>query len=140
MRTEWKEPLEFRRALRRLQTDAEASVWSMVRARRLGAKFRRQHTLGPYTLDFYCAEAALAVELDGGQHFEDAGLGRDAARDSWLGAQGVEVLRLTSRAALLEPEFLAEVIWSAVARRAGKTQERTPSPQPSPPLRGGEGA
>ncbi|MBK9515758.1 MAG: DUF559 domain-containing protein [Anaeromyxobacter sp.] len=123
-----KTPLEFRRGLRRAQTDAEASVWSMLRARRLGAKFRRQHTLGPYTLDFFCREAHLAVELDGGQHFEEAHQARDAARDAWLGSEGIEVLRFTDVEALLEPAVVAEAIWSAVARRGGKDPEIGGSP------------
>ena len=72
MMVEPKRPLDprllaFARELRRQQTDAEAVMWSLLRDRRLaGCKFRRQYPLGPYVLDFYCQEARLAIELDGG--------------------------------------------------------------------------
>src|SRR6266545_355819 len=77
-------PLEFRRLLRRTSTDAEHELWSRLRRHRMGPKFRRQHTVGPYTLDFYCPEARLAVELDGGQHYEGPQREKDVARDAWL--------------------------------------------------------
>lgn len=132
-------PLEFRRLLRRSATDAENALWSRLRRGRMGEKFRRQHTLGPYTLDFYCPAARVAVELDGGQHWEDGQHARDLARDRWLAAQRIRVLRFTDRESLLETEWVAEVVWSAV-------NEDTPlpaphlHPTPSPPARaGGEG-
>jgi len=66
-------PLARRRQLRRSSTDAEAFLWYHLRSRRLaGFKFRRQHPYGPFILDFFCAERNLAIELDGGQHFEPA--------------------------------------------------------------------
>ena len=61
-------PLEFRRLLRKKATDAEHELWSRLRRHRMGPKFRRQHTAGPYTLDFYCPAAKLAIELDGGRN------------------------------------------------------------------------
>jgi very-short-patch-repair endonuclease len=55
------------RRLRRNATDAEKLIWSTLRGRRLGgAKFRRQHPVGPYIVDFFCFEHALVIELDGG--------------------------------------------------------------------------
>src|SRR5436190_1966667 len=61
--------LRFARALRNGQTDAETRLWTILRSRRLsGWKFRRQHPIPPYVLDFYCDEARLAIELDGSQH------------------------------------------------------------------------
>ena len=80
----------------------------------MGAKFRRQHTWGPFTLDFFCPEASLAIELDGGQHFEGAHRERDRARDAALAASGVRVLRFTDLEVLLEPEVVGEAIWRAV--------------------------
>jgi very-short-patch-repair endonuclease len=70
--------LARRRALRGRATDAERLLWRLLQARQLlGLKFRRQHPVGPYIVDFYCADRRLAVELDGGQHFtvEVAGSG-----------------------------------------------------------------
>ena len=61
--------LRFARTLRQQQTDAETKLWFLVRDRRLaGWKFRRQHPIPPYIVDFYCHEAALVIEIDGGQH------------------------------------------------------------------------
>ena len=70
--------LTFRRSLRRTQTPAEVVLWGLVRGGRLGVRFRRQHAVGPFVLDFYCPSARLAVELDGhqggGAFLGDAGL------------------------------------------------------------------
>ena len=83
------ELLEFARALRVNATDAERLVWTLVRNRRLdGFKFRRQHPFGTYILDFYCAQAGLAVEIDGGQHFREGQERYDARRTEYLHERG----------------------------------------------------
>jgi very-short-patch-repair endonuclease len=80
------------RQLRRDQTEAEAKLWDTLRAGRLeGWKWRRQVPVGPFIVDFLCLEAAVAVELDGGIHAEQAD--RDARRDAYLQARGLQVLR-----------------------------------------------
>jgi very-short-patch-repair endonuclease len=83
------------RGLRRTQSEPEAIVWAALRDRQLhGFKFRRQHPLGAFVVDFYCAEARLVVELDGPSH-----VGRedyDQRRQSWLEEQGLRVLRFTN--------------------------------------------
>ncbi len=80
------------RALRRAETRAERLLWSRPRDRRLGGyKFRRQHSLGRYVVDFLCAERRLAVEVDGGQHAADAA--RDRTRTHWLETRGIHVVR-----------------------------------------------
>jgi very-short-patch-repair endonuclease len=82
------------RQLRRDATDVEAILWRQLRAGRLaGLSFRRQHPAGPYTLDFYCPQLALVVELDGGQHSEEKHQARDKKRNEWLQARGITVLR-----------------------------------------------
>ncbi len=71
-------------------TDAEQRLWLHLRGRRLeGFKFKRQWTLGRYVVDFCCLEARLIVEVDGGQHNEEA----DAVRSAWLEAEGFRVRR-----------------------------------------------
>jgi very-short-patch-repair endonuclease len=86
-----------RRALRGLATDAERLLWRLLRARRfLGLKFRRQHSIGPYIVDFFCADRRLAVELDGGQHFTVEGRAYDRRRDEYLAACGVRVFRFAN--------------------------------------------
>jgi adenine-specific DNA-methyltransferase len=81
------------RALRRACTPSEARLWSAIRNRQLGAKFRRQHPLGPFILDFFCAEEGVVIEVDGSSH-----VGReeqDRRRDAWLSC-GLTVLRFTN--------------------------------------------
>jgi very-short-patch-repair endonuclease len=71
-----------RRALRTDGTPAEAALWTLLKRRQLqGRRFRRQHSVRPYVLDFYCPEERLAVELDGSVHFEPARRAYDAARE-----------------------------------------------------------
>jgi very-short-patch-repair endonuclease len=73
------------RDLRKNSTKAERIVWSILRAHRLnGASFRRQVPIGPYIADFVCHAARLIIEVDGGQHYEPAGLVRDQRRDAFL--------------------------------------------------------
>jgi very-short-patch-repair endonuclease len=80
------------RRLRRDATDVERRLWYRLRSAQIdGASFRRQHPAGNYVLDFYCPALQLAIELDGGQHAENAS--RDRARDAWLAQRGVTVLR-----------------------------------------------
>ena len=79
------------KALRGNMTEAEKRLWYRLRAHRLGgASFRRQCPIGSYVADFVCLEARLIVEVDGGQHSENA---RDAKRDAWLRSQDFTVLR-----------------------------------------------
>jgi very-short-patch-repair endonuclease len=99
--------LDQRRHLRRQSTDAEKALWSVLRAHRFAAvKFRRQHPCGEYILDFYCAERRVAVELDGGQHFEPAGLEYDQRRDRYLTARGITMLRFGADLIFRDPDGL----------------------------------
>lgn len=85
---------ERARTLRKNLTDAEAILWRRLRRKELDRyRFRRQQPIGPYVVDFFCAEAKLIVELDGGQHNEAASLVRDARRTEWLEARGYRALR-----------------------------------------------
>lgn len=121
------EHIAFARQLRTTQTDAEGLLWSLLRNRRLAnAKFRRQHPLGPYVLDFYCHEKRLAIELDGGQHNEEAGKAHDARRDSYLAEQGIRVLRVWNNQVLTETESVQEAIWQALH----DDRALTPTPLP----------
>jgi len=79
------------RRLRTIPTDAEIRLWSRLRRKQLeGFRFRRQHPIGPYVIDFFCPDAKLIVEVDGGQHAESAS---DVLRTRWLVAQGYRVIR-----------------------------------------------
>lgn len=101
------------KAQRAQMSDAERKLWHAVRARRLGGlKFRRQHPIGPYVADFYCAEARLVVEVDGNHHGEPAQVEHDEVRDDWLTTEGLNVLRLTVYEVLENIEDVKERIWS----------------------------
>jgi len=127
--------LAFARSLRQQGADAEARLWHLLRARRLGGfKFRRQHPIPPYVIDFYCAEQRLAVELDGGQHLDTAA--RDSQRDAFLHAQGIRVLRFWNDAVFKESEHVLSVIWDALHDAADGESE----PSPPAPLPEGEGS
>jgi very-short-patch-repair endonuclease len=83
------------RDLRRSLTPAEDNLWAALRGRRLnGLKFRRQHPLSRFILDFYCVERRLVVEVNGGVHATADQIARDEERTHWLNAQGIRVLRV----------------------------------------------
>ena len=101
--------------LRRRMNEPELRLWSRVRANRLdGVHVRRQHPLGPYVLDFFCARARLAIEVDGGMHDEDR-RARDEVRDAWLAMQGVTTLRLPASLVMSDMETALD----AIRRRLG---------------------
>lgn len=101
------------REMRNQMPDAETLLWKLLRNRRVaGAKFRRQHAVGRYILDFYCAEKQLAIELDGGQHAEQNAY--DSRRDAYLNEQGIRVLRFWNNQMLQETEAVLEVLYSAL--------------------------
>lgn len=87
-------------------------LWHFLRNRRMnGRKFRRQHPLGGYFLDFYCDELKLALELDGGQHNSAEGRAADLKRDRILTGMGVETLRFPNHEVLIETERVLDTIW-----------------------------
>lgn len=103
--------LARRRALRSASTDAEAALWFLLRAKRLaGFKFRRQHPCGSFILDFYCAAKHLAVELDGGQHFEPSVQAYDERRTQYLGRRGIRVLRFATDLVFTESDGVLDTI------------------------------
>ena len=87
-------PFDRARQLRREMSLPEVILWDCLRGKRLeGLRFRRQHPVSRYILDFYCVEARLAVEVDGAHHDLPDGIARDAVRDAWLAEQGIRVSR-----------------------------------------------
>ena len=88
--------LQRARELRHPQTPAEATLWRALRNRNLNIKFRRQHPIDHFIVDFYCAQARLCIELDGGTHFESSQEEYDAARTAFLQALDYKVIRFTN--------------------------------------------
>ena len=104
-----------RRELRRAGTDAERALWAHLRAKRFSDfKFRRQHPVGPYILDFYCASNSLAIELDGGQHYTPEIQTYDERRTLFLCRRGITVLQFASDLIFREPSAMLEVIARAL--------------------------
>jgi very-short-patch-repair endonuclease len=124
--------LVFARSLRLHQTDAENLLWLLLRRRSLGFKFRRQHPIGRFILDFYCQEALLAVELDGGEHNDDFATLKDDRRSEALAKAGIHVLRFWNHEVLSSTEAVLEKIYQELMQRTGG-----PHPCPSPKGRGG---
>jgi very-short-patch-repair endonuclease len=105
---------ERARQLRRDQTDAEQRLWTKLRDRQLGgAKFRRQHPVGPFVADFCCPQRKLVVELDGGQHAED--VAADQKRSRFLEERGFRVLRFWNHDVLQNTEAVLERIAVAMS-------------------------
>lgn len=105
------------RALRRAMTAPEVALWSVLRARPGGLKFRRQHPAGPFVLDFYCAAAMLAVEVDGEAHDRGDRPARDQRRDAMLATHGIETLRIPARAVLADLEAVVRLVVAAAQVR-----------------------
>ena len=86
--------LEYRKNLRNNATDAEVVLWKHLQNKQLeGRKFRRQHSVENYILDFYCPSERLAIELDGAHHFTEEGLKYDQERTAFLNNLNIRVIR-----------------------------------------------
>jgi very-short-patch-repair endonuclease len=115
--------------LRKKATEPERILWRHLRNRNFaGYKFRRQHPLDDYVMDFYCPSAKLAVELDGGGHNYQARQIRDRTRSEFLARHGIVVLRFWNHQVRREPDSVLQAIWFAVDQR----QLDNPSPLSSP--------
>lgn len=105
------------RQLRSNQTPAEELLWLYLRAHRfMGLKFKRQKPVGNYIVDFICHSPKMIIEIDGGQHVEQAGY--DRQRDAWLQQEGFVVLRFWNNEVLQETEAVLERIRQAVVTLA----------------------
>src|SRR5712692_3385597 len=101
-------PIDRARDLRRDATDAERRLWSALRDRRLrGYRFRRQHPIGDYIVDFACTERGLIVEADGGQHADNEA---DRRRTALLESEGWRVLRFWNNDILANTEGVIEAV------------------------------
>ncbi len=114
----------YAKQLRRELTKEEKRLWHLLRSRRFADyKFRRQHPVGNYILDFACCGARLAIELDGGQHDENQEY--DHQRSGWLNQKGWHVIRFWNNELWNNEEAVLETILETL-------QALLPSPRPSP--------
>jgi len=125
----------FRKALRNKLTPAEAKLWTLLKGSQLAErKFRRQHSVGPYILDFYCPSERLAVELDGAVHDSAEAQAYDRERDLFLEQFGIKVLRFENKLVFQQ----AEGVLMEIQRCFGWHAETPPRPCGAP-LLGKEG-
>ncbi|MFJ5159281.1 endonuclease domain-containing protein [Pantoea sp. NPDC088449] len=111
------------RELRKAMPESEHQLWHFLRNRNLcGVKFRRQHPIGRYIVDFACIERLLIVELDGGQHNEDAAKIYDEQRTAFLQRSGWRVIRFWNNQVFEEFDAVMDEIY----------RQLTPRPAPSP--------
>ena len=113
------------REMRKEPTPAERVLWQALRGSRLGQRFRRQHPVGRFILDFWCAEAKLAVEIDGESHDSDERKELDALRTALLDQHGYQVIRFSNEEVLQDLASVEARIRDAIAAR---TEMLPPSP------------
>jgi very-short-patch-repair endonuclease len=116
------------RKLRREMSLPEVLLWQELRGQKTGAKFRKQHPIGPYTVDFYYAGARLIVEVDGEAHDRGNRPQRDASRDEYLLDRGYQLLRIPAAEVLRD---LAAVV-QHIAERANNPLHRASGTVPLP--------
>ena len=106
-----------RKELRNEGTAAEAVLWTYLQKRQLlGKKFRRQYSIGPYVVDFYCPECSLIVELDGASHFSILREDYEAERSRYLQKQNVQILRFENRILRENAESVLETIRETIRK------------------------
>jgi len=131
-----------RQELRREMPPAERKLWGYLHNEQLGAKFRRQFSIGRYVLDFYCPRLRLAIEIDGESHTGDEAQAYDALRQREIEALGIVFLRFSNLEVYGNVQGVAETIRLKVEEL--RTHSVTPSNPtlsgrcPSPPPRGEE--
>lgn len=101
--------LIFAKSMRHTATDAENLMWPLLRAKRfMNLKFRRQHVIKPYIVDFYCHEISLVIELDGSQHGMDDAIEYDAERTKFLEALDLRIVRYWNYDVLSRTDMVLE--------------------------------
>lgn len=111
--------VKIARELRQRQTPAEKIMWELLRNRQLdGLKFRRQHQIGPYVVDFYCDEKRLIIELDGKIHEQPQQKKKDHKRESYLKSLGFNMLRYDNDVFLNEPKKVLSEISNYSSKKA----------------------
>jgi len=111
------ELLQLARELRRKQTPAEEILWALLRRKQcLGLKFRRQQQIGTFIVDFYCHQARLVIELDGGVHSTAEQVTRDRNRDAYLREHDYLLLRFTNQQLFEDPASVLREIARVTGR------------------------
>ena len=109
----WRELAPQARRMRSAPTEAENRLWQSLRMKSSGLKFRRQHAIGPFIVDFYCVKARLVVEVDGPVHENQQEA--DDQRQRYLEGLGLRVLRFSNDSVLKETNQVLDAIQRALA-------------------------
>ncbi len=125
----------FARRLRSEMTESEKKLWFHLRKKQLGIQFYRQKSIGNYIVDFYGPRAKLVIEVDGGQHLENAHVESDLSRDTYLAEQGLKVLRFNNVQVLQHIDDVLEAIVREIPLnpplRKGEVNKEVKKPPPS---------
>lgn len=109
----------------------EVMLWQRLRGSPGGLRFRRQHPVGPYVVDFYCAKGGLVIEVDGSGHDRGDRPARDARRDAYLAGNGYRIIRIAAARVLADVQAVADAIFALAANPLHR-------PADGPPPRAGE--
>ncbi|HEX4695657.1 endonuclease domain-containing protein [Sphingomonas sp.] len=121
------EPLKFQRGMRHNPTGPEKRLWSALRNRQVaGAKFRKQVWLGRYLVDFFCAEAGLAIEVDGDSHAHQQDY--DEQRTAWLSSEGFRMVRFSNDDVMRNLEGVVFTVQQSLTLPLGRAEWAPPSP------------
>jgi len=108
--------------MRHSATDAEHLMWKLLRTKQfMNLKFRRQHVIAPYIVDFYCHEIGLVIELDGGQHGADEAIEYDAERTKFLEDLDLKVVRYWNHEVLGQTDMVLEDLWNGCLELKSKS-------------------
>ena len=131
----WKKSLKgFARSNRSNPTEAETCLWQLVRGNKLGPRFRRQHAIAQYIVDFICLPAWLIIEVDGEYHSDAAQAEYDGGRTHNLQELGFHILRFTNEEVIKHPGYIINLISTYLTKHLPNPKSSgSPSPQ-------GEGA
>ena len=127
-----KQNVEFAKSQRRMASDYVLIVWQWLRDRRvLGQKFRREHPVPPYTVDFFCVELGLVIEIDGQPHLTPEGIAHDRVRDRFLKSLSYKILRITGYEILRDSQSVRNQIVGFV-KDASEGLEKVDGPSAEP--------
>ncbi len=121
MRTSSRKTVARAKSLRHDMSLPEVLLWRELHARPGGHKFRKQHAVGLYCLDFYCASAALCIQVDGKAHDMGSNPGRDGRRDAWMVELGIKTVRIPAEEILRDIEPVVMLIQQECAARSPST-------------------
>jgi len=107
---------KFAKDSRRYGTEEEHILWNILSGKKLGHKFRRQHIIGEYIVDFVCLKCKLVVEVDGKYHFTEEQMARDAERTKFLESNGFTVIRFTNEEIIANTDYVLEIISNCAKR------------------------